>query len=90
MAPPREDLHMTLRDGNWKLLASQDFTHLELYDLAADPRETRDLSAAEPGRLLALRRRLEALNAEVEREGPDWWRQLSPDGGRPPKKERPR
>jgi arylsulfatase len=90
MAPPREGLHMALREGNWKLLASQDFAHLELYDLAADPRETTDRAAAEPGRLLALRKRLEALNAEVEHEGPDWWRRLSPDGGRPLKKERPR
>jgi arylsulfatase A-like enzyme len=90
MAPPRENLHMALRDGNWKLLASQDFTHLELYNLAADLRETTDRSAAEPGRLLALRQRLEALNAEVEREGPDWWRRLSPDGGQPLPKSRPR
>jgi arylsulfatase A len=86
MAPPREGLHMALREGNWKLLASQDFAHLELYDLAADPRETTDRAAAEPDRVLALRKRLEALNAEVEREGPDWWRRLSPDGGRPLKK----
>src|SRR4051794_1218271 len=33
MAPPAEDLQMALRDGDWKLLASRDFTHMELYDL---------------------------------------------------------
>src|SRR5262249_61905400 len=45
MAPPREGLHMALRDGNWKLLASQDFAHLGLYDLAADPPEATDRAA---------------------------------------------
>ena len=28
---------MALRDGDWKLLASQDFTHLELYNLKVRP-----------------------------------------------------
>jgi arylsulfatase A len=86
MAPPRENLHMALREGDWKVLASQDFAHLELYNLNADPRETTDLAAAEPERLRALRARLEALNAEVEREGPDWWKRLNPNGGGPLKK----
>ena len=83
MAPPRENLHMAFRDGDWKLLASQDFSHLELYNLKADPHETTDLKDKEPERFLALRKRLEALNAEIEKEGPDWWRRLSPNGGGP-------
>jgi hypothetical protein len=83
MAPAREDLHMALREGDWKLLASRDFQHLELYNLKLDPRETEDLKAAEPGRFLEMRRRLEALNSEIEREGPDWWKRLNPDGGGP-------
>ena len=86
MAPPAENLHMALRDGDWKLLASGDFKHLELYDLRSDPRETLDRKAQEPARFQAMRRRLESLNAEVEREGPDWWKRLSPDGGGPLRK----
>lgn len=83
MAPPRENLHMALRDGDWKLIASLDFSHMELYNIKVDPRETTDLKDQEPERFLALRKRLEALNAEIEKEGPDWWRRLSPDGGGP-------
>ena len=83
MAPRQENLQMALREGDWKLLASLDYRHLELYNLKADPRETTDLKAGEPDRLIAMRKRLEALNAEIEREGPDWWRRLNPDGGRP-------
>ncbi len=83
MAPQRENLQMALRDGDWKLLALLDFSHMELYNIKADPRETTDLKDKEPERFLALRKRLEALNAEIEKEGPDWWRRLSPDGGGP-------
>jgi arylsulfatase A len=83
MAPLAEDLHMVLRDGDWKLLASQDFKHLELYDLKADPRETTDLKAKVPTRFQDMKKRLEALNAEIEHEGPDWWKRLSPNGGGP-------
>jgi arylsulfatase A len=85
MAPRAEDLHMALRDGDWKLLASQDFQHLELYNLGSDPRETTDLKAKEPARFHDMRKRFEALNAQVEHEGPDWWRRLSPNGGGPRK-----
>ena len=56
MAPPKENLHMALRDGDWKLLASQDLTHLELYNLKADPQETNDLKAKEPERFGACAR----------------------------------
>jgi arylsulfatase A len=86
MAPPKENLHMALRDGDWKLLAAQDFTHFELYNLKADPQETTDLKAKEPERFSALRKTLETRNAEIEQEGPDWWKRLSPNGGGPLKK----
>ena len=56
---------------------------LELYNLKIDPREKTDLKEKEPERFFALRKRLEKLNAEIEKEGPDWWRRLSPDGGGP-------
>ncbi|MCS6897274.1 MAG: sulfatase-like hydrolase/transferase, partial [Nitrospira sp.] len=86
MAPPAENLHLALRQGNWKLLASRDFKYFELYDLAADPRETTDRKHMDPERFRSMRRDLEALNAEIEKEGPDWWRYLSPNGGAPLKK----
>jgi arylsulfatase A len=86
MAPARENLHMALRDGDWKLIASQDFTHFELYNLKADPQEKTDLKAAEAARFDALRKTLLQLNAEILKEGPDWWKRLSPDGGGPLKK----
>jgi hypothetical protein len=37
-----------LRDGQWKLLVDEDAGRTQLYDLAADPGERRDLSAGHP------------------------------------------
>ena len=47
---------MAVRDGDWKLLVNADGTGAELYDLAADRTETRNLAADRPavaGRLTA-------------------------------------
>ena len=86
MAPPKENLHMAMRDGDWKLLASQDFTHFELYNLKVDPQEKTDLRTKEPERFDAMKKQLEKLNGEIEKEGPDWWKRLNPNGGGPLKK----
>ena len=84
MAP--NNLHMAIRDGDWKILASQDFSKVELYNLKADPKEATERSEKEPERLAAMTKRLKEVTAEVEKEGPDWWKRLSPNGGGPVKK----
>src|SRR5262249_51863347 len=83
MAPAEENLQVAVRDGDWKRLASRDFSHIELYNLKADPLEKTDLAAREAAPSGAMRETLEKLNAEIEREGPDWWKRLSPNGGGP-------
>ncbi|MFN7979613.1 MAG: sulfatase-like hydrolase/transferase [Vicinamibacterales bacterium] len=53
------------RDGSWKYILAP---RPELYDLAADPGETRDLSATQPATARKLRAALEAvLRAEREK-----------------------
>ena len=53
------------RDGSWKYILAP---RPELYDLAADPGETKDLSTAQPATARKLRAALEAvLRAERER-----------------------
>jgi arylsulfatase len=84
MAP--NNLQMALRSGDWKVLAAQDFTKVELYNLKDDPRETTELGGKEPERLAAMTKQLKELNAQIEKEGPDWWKRLSPNGGGPLKK----
>ncbi|MFQ5743135.1 MAG: sulfatase-like hydrolase/transferase [Acidobacteriota bacterium] len=48
----------SLRVGGWKYIAAP---HPELYDLRADPGESRNLVAAEPSRAAILQRQLEEL-----------------------------
>lgn len=45
--------------GDWKLIAWRRESRTELYDLGSDPREERDLAAAEPARAAELRRLLD-------------------------------
>ena len=39
---------LSMRDGNWKLLLMEDGSHPQLYDLAKDPNETRNLESEQP------------------------------------------
>ena len=49
--------NVAVRDGDWKLLVNADGTGAELYDLAADPKETPDRAAPSPSRQATDRRR---------------------------------
>ena len=75
-----------LSNGDHKVLASRDFSTVELYNLRADPAEAENLAAKDATRLASMRDKLKSLNGEIEAEGPDWWKRLSPDGGGPLKK----
>jgi len=70
------------REGDWKIVVDEDLARPELYDLAADPAEARDRAPEEPGRLAAMMVRLRSHTAEVEAEGPDWWRGAEWNGRR--------
>lgn len=54
-------------EGDWKLIVSQgkgkEATKTELFDLAKDPQETRDLAAAQPEKAAALQTRLQEAAA---------------------------
>ena len=40
--------NVAVRDGRWKLLVNADGSRPELYDLAADPKETANLAERQP------------------------------------------
>lgn len=52
-------------DQNWKLLVNKDFSHWELYDIAADPLEKRDLNEEQPEVVKQLLQKLTAWKATL-------------------------
>jgi arylsulfatase A len=79
MAP---NAKLAMRVDDWKILANAELTEFELYNLKADVNETSDLKDKEPQRFAALRDQLLKHNAAIDAEGPDWWKTLSPNGGK--------
>lgn len=53
---------------NWKLVTNADSTYIELYDIAADPLEKRDLKSDNPEAVKGLLSRLEAWKATLPAE----------------------
>lgn len=62
-----------LRLGDWKIVASDDMTHFELYNLRDDPQEQTELSARQPEKFAELKRAIIQQDKEVLEEGPGWW-----------------
>ena len=62
------------REGPWKIVVDEALKQPELFNLADDLSETTDLAAREPERLAGMLERLRTLTAEIEAEGPDWWK----------------
>jgi arylsulfatase A-like enzyme len=71
-APGDRSPSIAVRDGNWKLLVGADGSGAELYDLAADPRESANVAERRPeiaralaARALAWRRSLPAARPNL-------------------------
>lgn len=59
-----------MRLGNWKLIEQFEDNSLELYDLANDPRETKNLAADQPERAEEMRAQLAVWRARVGAQMP--------------------
>ncbi|MCB1092486.1 MAG: sulfatase-like hydrolase/transferase, partial [Verrucomicrobiae bacterium] len=60
-----------IRDGDWKLIEFWEDDAVELYDLASDPGEHRDLSQTEPERVKELREKLHRWQQEMGAKMPE-------------------
>jgi hypothetical protein len=60
---------ISLRDGPWKLLANAALDRFQLYRVADDIGEQRDLAAQYPERVQALASEMRKLHAEILDEG---------------------
>jgi arylsulfatase A len=65
-----------MRDGDWKFIVHYDTGEPELYNLAKDPGETRNLASAQPERANNMHRQLrawtESVNAQTNAPNPDF------------------
>lgn len=66
----RSGAYRVVRDGNWKLQSLERPRQDLLFDLASDPTERRDVAAANPAMVQALRAKLAAHDAEQQQ--PAW------------------
>ena len=73
-----EQYRVGLRDGDWKIVGSDNLKRFELYNLKEDPRETTDLAVKQPERFAAMRAQLIAHDRSVLADGPDWWKNDKP------------
>ncbi|MEE2780566.1 MAG: sulfatase/phosphatase domain-containing protein, partial [Planctomycetota bacterium] len=73
-----EQYKVGLREGDWKIVGSDNLKTFELYNLKEDPRETTDLATKYPERFAAMRAQLIAHDRSVLADGPDWWKNDKP------------
>lgn len=69
-----QEFRVGLRIGDWKIVGSDDLSSFELYNIANDPQETKNLAESEPQRFAELKQRLIDHDAAVLKEGPNWWK----------------
>ena len=64
-AKPNHWVSLAVAHENWKLVANQDSSHVELYDLASDYYESNDLSESKPEVVKTLMEKLEAWKSSL-------------------------
>ena len=82
-----QQYRVAIRDGDWKIIGSDDLTRFELYNIRKDWQETTDLSAKHPDRFESLKKRLIEHDRAVLADGPDWWKRDKPRKNRRKKKQ---
>ena len=63
---------VAMRQGDWKILADNDMTKFELYNLRKDIAEEHNLADSQPNHLEMMKKILVKLQAGIDTEGPVW------------------
>lgn len=63
---------VAMRQGDWKILADNEMTKFELYNLREDLTEQQNLALSNPERLETMKKTLIKLHTEIDAEGPVW------------------
>lgn len=65
---------IAMRVGDWKILTNLEWSNFEMYNLKDDPKETNNLATKESQKFAEMKAAFVKLNAEIEKEGPTWWK----------------
>jgi arylsulfatase A len=63
---------VAMRRGDWKILANNQMTRFDLYNLRSDLAERNDLADTQPERLEQMKQTLAKLHTQIDAEGPKW------------------
>lgn len=69
-----EEFKIAMRQGDFTILANPAMTKFELYNLKIDVAQKSNLAETEPKVFESMKKTLIKLNAEIEAEGPTWWK----------------
>ena len=69
------DSHAAMRIDEWKIVANEELTRFQLYQIEEDWKEEHDLAAEKPEKLAEMKAKFLQVWNDVEAEGPsDWWK----------------
>ncbi|MGC6425712.1 MAG: sulfatase [Akkermansiaceae bacterium] len=67
--------HAAMRINNWKIVANEQLTEFQLYDIVADWKEEHNRATQEPEKLAAMKAKFLEVWQDIENEGPnEWWK----------------
>jgi hypothetical protein len=73
-------MKIAMRQGDWKIIANEEMTKFELYNLKEDPSEKEMVNEKQQPKLLEMTMEIKKLTKEIEAEGPDWWKNYNKGG----------
>ncbi|ELP32760.1 sulfatase [Rhodopirellula baltica] len=78
IAPPAS--HAAMRIDNWKIIANEDLTKFQLYDIESDWKEQVDLAVSHPEKLAEMKAKFMEVWNGIEAEGPsECWNNAPPE-----------
>jgi arylsulfatase A len=72
------DSRVAVRIGDWKIVADETLTRLQLFNLKDDWQEKTNLAEQQPEKFAEMKAALLAMDANVLNDGPDWWKNEKP------------
>ena len=72
------ECRVALRIDDWKIVANENLTKFQLFNMKDDWKETTNIASKYPEKFEELKQILIKHDAAVKEEGPDWWKREPP------------